>query len=312
MGVDRSFSSGVSQRKRTAQASIFTALGFSPYKPFYSFEDHFSSYEDVAFACRRAGLKSCQLILGIDFSASNEWQGRKTFGGRSLHRIVPRSMNPYQKVISIMGQTLEDFSADNMIPVFGFGDKDSAKEGVFPFSLDPQGCKGFAEVLERYETIASGITLGGPTNFAPVIREAIDIVQARRTYHILIIIADGQVNEYGETVDAIMEASEIPLSIVMVGVGDGPWDMMEQFDDRLPDRQFDNFQFVNFHKVTTGKKNPEACLALHCMMEIPDQYKTIKALGYLEDQPCNGATVNDRKDKRNSPDRSTGSPQSSL
>lgn len=283
--MDSAFASSVSGtvRQQVLNTSIFSVLGLQSKRTFFSFEDHFTDYEDVAEACRRAGLEKCQLILGVDFSASNEWQGRKTFNGNCLHKVISgrKILNPYQKVISIMGRTLEAFDKDNFIPAFGFADKETSGEGVFPFTQDPRGCHGFGEVLEQYERVASTVTLGGPTNFAPVIHEAIKIVQQKKSYHILIIIADGQVTEYGPTASAIVEASDVPLSIVVVGVGDGPWDSVEHFDDFLPERAFDNFQFVNFHKVTAKRKNPDAVLALNVMMEVPDQYKTIKALGYL-------------------------------
>lgn len=64
---------------------------------------------------------------------------------------------------------------------------------------------------------------------------------------------------------------------------------MECYDDELPARKFDNFQFVDFNKVRRCPRGVsdtmeamEARFALHALMELPDQYPFIKQAGLLD------------------------------
>ena len=287
----------VSQARRKPKdyrlSSLFAVLGvdYSSTNHFEAFQEHFHSFDEVSIACRRAGLEHSNLIIGVDFTASNEWQGRKSFNQNCLHKVIGNKVyNPYQKVIWILGHTLKPFDEDNMIPAYGFGDSETTDEEVFSFKGDDLACQGFEEVLDRYNEVVKGITLSGPTSFAPIIAKAIQVVKNTKTYHILVIIADGQVTEERPTIDAIVEASKHPISIIVVGVGDGPWDVMEEFDHRLPKRKFDNFRFVDYHKTIFKAKHPDTAFALQALMEIPDQYKMIRTLGHLDDCPPDGAT----------------------
>jgi hypothetical protein len=253
------------------------------HRGFLPIPDRYETIGEVQSDLRKAGLESSNLIVAVDFTKSNEWTGEKSFGGRCLHDIDPQSvfMNPYQSVISVIGRVLEAFDDDNIIPAFGFGDISTKGDRCFPFTPN-RGCQGFAEVLRRYNEVAPTLTLHGPTNFAPVIKEAIRTVERDGGYHILVIIADGQVTNEDQTRQAIVEASNWPISIIMVGVGDGPWEMMKEFDDQLPARRFDNFQFVEYNAVMQmNKKNPEAGFAIMALMEIPEQYQTIRQLGMI-------------------------------
>ncbi|OVA17633.1 zinc finger protein [Macleaya cordata] len=258
--------------------------------------DNYNSLDEVTEALARAGLESSNLIVGIDFTKSNEWTGKISFGRRSLHHIGD-IQNPYEQAISIIGRTLSAFDEDNRIPCFGFGDALTHDQDVFSFFPDDRLCNGFEEALARYREILPHLRLAGPTSFAPIIEMAMTIVEeSGGQYHVLVIIADGQVTrsvdtprghlsqQEQKTVEAIVKASDYPLSIILVGVGDGPWDMMKEFDDNIPARAFDNFQFVNFTEIMSKKvpvSRKETEFALTALMEIPSQYKATIELNIL-------------------------------
>jgi len=261
--------------------SATTSSGAKVSSGFIAIPDKYQSLGEVQDALRTAGLESSNLIIGIDYTKSNQWNGKNTFGGKCLHDLSnPDSMNPYQEVIYIVGRTLEPFDDDKLIPVYGFGDATTSDKKVFPFFPD-RPCNGFQEVLQRYTEISPNVNLSGPTSFAPIINEAIEIVKSSKAYHILVIIADGQVTNIKETNDAIVAATNYPLSIITVGVGDGPWELMEKFDDQLPKRRFDNFQFVDFKKTMFKAENREISFSVAALQEIPEQYKAIQQLKLL-------------------------------
>ncbi|KAK9052382.1 hypothetical protein SSX86_029011 [Deinandra increscens subsp. villosa] len=282
-----------------------SAYGSQPNRPQKKFEkrysrigDTYTSLEQVTEALARAGLESSNLIVGIDFTKSNEWTGSRSFHRKSLHHIGD-GFNPYEQAISIVGKTLAAFDEDNLIPCYGFGDASTHDQDVFSFYPEDRFCNGFEDVLSRYREIVPNLILSGPTSFAPVIEQAMTIVeQSGGQYHVLLIIADGQVTrsvdtEHGrlspqeqKTVDAIVEASKLPLSIVLVGVGDGPWDMMKEFDDNIPDRDLiiSSFFFVNFTEIMSRNVpsiQKETKFALSALMEIPSQYKATIELNLL-------------------------------
>ena len=82
---------------------------------------------------------------------------------------------------------------------------------VRPLKYDGSPCVGFDEVLRAYEALITRVTLAGPTDFAPAIRKAIELVKATKQYHILLIIADGVLSNEAETARAIVDASSYPL-----------------------------------------------------------------------------------------------------
>ena len=287
-------SSQSSKKKRSTRSRSDDSDDEEEGYKFRAFSKQYETLGMVQDGLRKAGLEASRLMLGIDYTISNTDAGKRTFGGLSLHYLNGADtslMNPYQQVISTLGRTLDSFSDNKIIPTFGFGSRDTKDQSVFSVSSRPDGLNdGVDAVLEAYRVITPTIALGGPTSFAPIINKAIEIVKADRAYYILVIIADGELTPDTEfcsattqSMRAVVEASNYPISIIIVGVGDGPWDQMRHFDNDLPQRKFDNINFVDFDKEWVGDtiEAKDTSFAIAALQEIPDQYTAIRKLGYV-------------------------------
>jgi hypothetical protein len=76
------------------------------------------------------------------------------------------------------------------------------------------------------------VNLYGPTHFAPLIdlinemTEFRQVSQVNQKYTILLIITDGVINDLQATIDEIVRGSRLPLSIIIVGVGNADFSSM--------------------------------------------------------------------------------------
>ncbi|MDD9950624.1 MAG: VWA domain-containing protein [Zetaproteobacteria bacterium] len=268
-------------------------MGWATPQTMHVIEDKFECLEQIQDALAHEGLESSELIVGIDFTLSNRQQGRQTFSGRNLHRLSGRYQNPYQAALKIIAQSLQEYDDDQVYPVYRFGDSLTRHHSVLPLTNDmpEDGYQGFEQVEQAYVTAAQQLQLAGQTSFVPIIHQAMEIVRSRREgdhypYHILLILTDGAVNhEVAQNIDAVVQASDYPLSIIVVGVGDGPWDKMIEFDDNIPKRAFDNLQFLNLHDHVRSLDDltaeDEEDFAVAALQELPEQYAKIKQLDLM-------------------------------
>ncbi|KAG1702541.1 hypothetical protein DVH05_009491 [Phytophthora capsici] len=288
-------------------------MSSKPAPLFRAISDHFRDFGAIQEALRSMNLESSNLMFAIDYTTANETCGVESFGGKNLHTLDPSGevLNPYQEALTRLGRVLVEFDDDRSIQVSGFGDARTPENAVFSFTPEHpmDGCKSFHEIWQRYHDLTPTIKLGDkPANLGPVIRHATAVAREVTGFHMLIILVSSQLATelLVDTAQAIVDASALPLSIIVIGMGDGPWDNMKVLDDQLPQRQFDNFNFVNFQKVrhtaTEERKvfvhriqddNAEPVAApceldpldllftLQILMEVPVQYECMCKLNLL-------------------------------
>jgi len=221
----------------------------------------------------------CQISLAvaIDFTASN---GDPREEGTPHYFYPPDSeqWNDYQKAIFAVGSILEKYDSDGLVPTWGFGAKYGPKVRHCFQCGDEVEAKGVNGIMDAYRGVFSTqLTMSYPADFTEVIRTAASYVQHKQevaeeendlSYTILLILTAGNIENVQETKQQLIEASDTPLSIVIVGIGDNDFASMEFLDEHQPEVEGgrDITKFVRFNDYKSYNLLTEAVLD-----EIPNQ-----------------------------------------
>lgn len=174
-----------------------------------------------------------------------------------------------------------------MFPALGFGAQlppDWKVSHEFAINFNPTNpfCYGVEGIAQAYSACLPHIRFYGPTNFAPIInhvaRFAAQALQQEKAaqYFTLLIITDGVISDMDETRHAIVQASKLPMSIIIIGVGNADFAAMEFLDGDASvlrsntgeEAVRDIVQFVPFRDFRNA---PKETLAKSVLAELPQQ-----------------------------------------
>ncbi|XP_070574853.1 copine-3-like [Ptychodera flava] len=229
----------------------------------------------------------CQLnfTVGIDFTGSNGDPSSPS----SLHYINPYGPNEYAQAIMAVGNVVQDYDSDKLFPALGFGAKIPpnyavSHEFAVNFNMSNPFCAGVQGVLQAYENCIRQVKLWGPTNVSPIINHVARFAKAAQEepgasqYFILLVMTDGVITDMDQAREAIVYASHLPMSIIIVGVGNADFTDMRVLDGddgvlktiRGERVARDIVQFVPYRDF---KNAGQAALAKNVLAEVPGQVK---------------------------------------
>jgi hypothetical protein len=192
--------------------------------------------------------------------------------------------NDYQQAIKSVCDILSHYDTDNLYPAFGFGAKfrDGSVQHCFALNGCPKNpeCAGVDGIMQAYQSALRNVSLHGPTLFSPVIATACHYAATENTqehqhYEILLIVTDGIISDMEATIAQIVAGSNMPLSIIIVGVGNADFSDMSILDaDDTPLQSSGVYMkrdICQFVKINDFRGNT-AALSKAILEEVPSQF----------------------------------------
>jgi len=183
---------------------------------------------------------------------------------------------------------LQYYNTNKKINLFGFGG------GIAPYRERAAHCfamngnifdprvNDLEAAINHYKHCIgnNNVNLYGPTHFASILDNVNGLCEAdlgsysNQKFQVLLIITDGVINDMNQTIDQIVRGSNNPLAIIIVGVGNADFGMMDKLDGddealfSQTLRRYAAADIVQFVPFNDFKHNP-TLLAKETLQELP-------------------------------------------
>lgn len=222
-------------------------------------------------------------MMGIDFSDTQ----RRIHGLESTHlKSTEEGVNQHQVALNELFDLFFCLNAQQAIPCYGFGSlkassssKTRKEDGSSYFSITGNPSNSLVsdlnDLMEAYNKQLTSNLSGGQANFSEIIQKATYLakfnqLRGTKEYVVLVLLTDGTIEDLENTLNSMIQAANLPLSVIIIGVGESDFDSFESLDRQLGLCETVRRDYVSFfaYKDFEGDINK---LKSKIQLEIPEQ-----------------------------------------
>lgn len=143
-------------------------------------------------------------------------------------------------------------------------------------------------MLSTYQSAIRHTTLMGPTYFAKTFQRFIEIIETERfksdkLYFIFVILTDGCIHDMTETCKLVVKMSYMPVSLIIVGIGNESFEEMQILDAdtkvlQAEDGRYAARDIVQFVKLNEMRELAKVEVAEHMLSEVPHHFSDYMVL----------------------------------
>jgi hypothetical protein len=225
------------------------------------------------------------LAVAIDFSAGN----RPMNDPKSLHYIVFKRPNAYERIMEGIGTVVEQYSETQTCYAWGFGAKWKRQlSHAIPIvnEAGSPALAGVPQLIASYTALVEKLQFDGPIEVTPSLEEVVALIRASPEWHeyfVFLLLLHNDPSDLTAFLQCLWRNQKLPFTVLIIGVGPNRFPLLSerfrsgsmQVDDQ--GREYDR-EFVKFIKYAEFRGENLAQMVSIALFTLRDE-----AVHWMED-----------------------------